>query len=137
MAWTRLVPPRASMGQLDPAVQQAIGNLNSTWIATPVAAGSAVLVAFGILWAALTGRAYPFRQAVAAATDDDDVLAPFDPAAGGMIPGERRVAGELSQPVVVGAALAAVNVVLLYFILPGLENDRFHGLDGTLFTLLL
>ena len=34
------------------------------WIAAPVAAGSVTLVAFGVLWAWLTGRTYPFRLPV-------------------------------------------------------------------------
>ncbi len=35
------------------------------WLANPVALGSALLVAFGMIWAALTGRSYPFRAPAA------------------------------------------------------------------------
>lgn len=39
--------------------------LDWSWVWAPVAAGSLTLVGFGIFWALLTGRSYPFRQPAA------------------------------------------------------------------------
>lgn len=55
-------PPAAAVALA--TVLAAGGQHPPTWafVATPVAAGSALLVAAGILWNRATGRVYPFRQ---------------------------------------------------------------------------